>query len=343
MVGAVVVQRGRVVGEGWHARAGEAHAERRALAEAGEATRGATLFVTLEPCAHHGRTPPCTEAVIAAGVARVVACHLDPDPRVRGRGFAQLAAAGIEVEVGLRLEEAVRLNWRYLVPKLLGRPAVTLKWAMSLDGRIATVAGESQWLTSARARRHALVLREEHDAILVGSGTALADDPRLTRRLGFAARPHLRGVLDRRLRLSAAARLFREPGPVLVFTENDDRQRRRQLEEAGAEVVCLPQVTPAAVLAVLARREVASVLLEGGGEVAAAFAAAGCYDRVEALIAPLLLGGREAPGPLGGPGLGPLAGAPRLEATALRRLGPDLLLTGFRPGCLPDLYANVAG
>ncbi|HEX4955951.1 MAG TPA: bifunctional diaminohydroxyphosphoribosylaminopyrimidine deaminase/5-amino-6-(5-phosphoribosylamino)uracil reductase RibD [Thermoanaerobaculia bacterium] len=343
MVGAVVVQAGEVVGEGWHVRPGEPHAETIALAAAGEAARGATLFVNLEPCAHHGRTPPCTDAVIAAGVARVVACHVDPDPRVRGQGFARLAAAGIEVEVGRQLETAVKLNWQYLVRQVLGRPAVTVKWAMSLDGRIALATGESQWLTAAPARRHALMLREEHDAILVGSGTVLADDPRLTRRLGLVSRSHHRVVLDRRLRLPATARLFTETGPVLVYTETDERERRAAIEAAGGEVVCLPEVTPAAVLADLAARGVASVLVEGGSEVAAAFVAAGCYDRVEALIAPLLLGGREAPGPLGGSGSGSLAGAPRLEATSILKLGPDLLFRGFRPGCLPDLSASLAG
>ncbi len=214
-VGAVLVRDGEVVGSGWHRQAGGPHAEVEALREAGahseDAARGATLFVTLEPCAHHGRTPPCADAVIAAGIARVVACHRDPDPRVSGEGFAKLRAAGIAVESGFLVEEAVKLNLAFLIAATLGRPAVTLKWAMSLDGRIATATGESQWISSPRGRRWALELREEHDAILVGSGTLLADDPRLDRRLGLSAGPNLRVVLDRRLRTPPTARLLHRP------------------------------------------------------------------------------------------------------------------------------------
>lgn len=342
MVGAVVVQGGDVVGRGCHRRVGGAHAEAEALAAAGARARGATAYVTLEPCAHHGRTPPCADALIAAGVARVVACHRDPDPRVAGRGFARLEAAGIAVEVGERVEQAVRLNLRYLVATTLDRPAVTLKWAMSLDGRIATAGGESQWISSPAARRWALALREEHDAVLVGSGTVLADDPRLTRRLGLADAPGVRVVLDRRLRVPPAARLFAEPGPVLVVTRpGADSERRRALEERGATVVELEAVEPATVLADLHRRGVRSVLVEGGGEVLAAFVAAGLYDRVDVACAPLLIGGRAAPGPLGGAGAAALAAAPRLADLRAVRRRPDLILSGLREGCLPDLMAAV--
>lgn len=342
MVGAVVVRRGEVVGEGWHRRVGGSHAEVEALAAAGRRARGATLYVTLEPCVHHGRTPPCTEAVIAAGVSRVVACHRDPDPRVGGRGFERLRRAGVEVESGVLAEEAVRLNLRYLVPKLLGRPAVTLKWAMSLDGKIATAEGESRWISSAGGRRWGLALREEHDAILVGSGTALADDPRLTRRLGLADGAITRVVLDRRLRLPPRAALLAEDGPVVVYTESSGEAVRR-LQDRGAAVVRLPRVEPAAVLADLAARGVGSLLVEGGGEVLAAFAAAGCYDRVAVDLAPILVGGRSAPGPLGGGGLGELAGVPRVENLKIGRRGGDLVITGVRRGCLQDLSASVAG
>jgi diaminohydroxyphosphoribosylaminopyrimidine deaminase / 5-amino-6-(5-phosphoribosylamino)uracil reductase len=342
MVGAVVVRDGEVVGTGYHRQVGGPHAEVEALRAAGERARGATLFVSLEPCSHHGRTPPCVEAVLAAGIARVVACHRDPDPRVAGRGFEVLRRAGVEVTVGPLLAQAVALNWKYLTAKVLRRPAVTLKWAMSLDGRIATAAGESQWISSARGRRWALELREEHDAVLVGIGTALADDPRLTRRLGRAAGPITRVVLDRRLRLSAAARLFAEEGPVLVYTE-PAAGPAVELERRGAEVVRLSKVAPEAVLADLSARGIQSLLVEGGAGALAAFVEAARFDRVAATCAPVLIGGARAPGPLAGAGAAELARAPRLEGLRARRRGEDLVLEAFRKGCLPALSASVGG
>jgi diaminohydroxyphosphoribosylaminopyrimidine deaminase/5-amino-6-(5-phosphoribosylamino)uracil reductase len=346
MVGAVLVRDGRVVGEGWHRRAGEPHAEPLALAAAGAAARGATLYVNLEPCSHHGRTPPCTDAVLAAGVARVVACHRDPDPRVAGAGFARLVAAGVAVTTGLLVEEAVRLNHRFLLAATRGRPAVTLKWAMSLDGKIATAGGDSRWISSPEARAYTQGLRDEHEAILVGSGTVLADDPLLTRRSGRRREPILRLVADRRLRTPPRARLFGGPGPVLVYagpaSDGGWGDRRRALEAAGATVVELPTGAPAEVLADLYRRGPRSLLVEGGGEVLAGFVEAGLYDRVEVLAAPLLIGGRDAPGPLAGAGEAVLARAPRLESLTVRRRGGDVVLSGFRAGCLRELCSSVA-
>lgn len=343
MVGAVLLRDDTIVGEGWHRQVGGPHAEVEALRRAGEAARGATLCVTLEPCSHHGRTPPCADAVVAAGVRRVVACHRDPDPRVAGAGFARLQAAGVEVTAGHLLREAVQLGWKYLTPKVLGRPAVTLKWAMSLDGRIATRSGDSRWITGERARRWSLGLRETHDAILVGSGTVLADDPLLTRRLGRADGPITRVVLDRRLRSTPALRLLRESGPVLLYTEAAAGPATAELRASGAEVVWLATVDAAGVLADLHRRGIGSVLVEGGGEVLAAFVAAGLFDRVEVAVAPLLIGGREAPSPLGGRGPERLADALRLEPPTLARRGDDLILSAYRSGCLPVLYASVGG
>jgi diaminohydroxyphosphoribosylaminopyrimidine deaminase/5-amino-6-(5-phosphoribosylamino)uracil reductase len=340
MVGAVVVRDGEIVGRGWHRQVGGPHAEVEALRAAGSKAAGATLYVTLEPCNHHGRTPPCVDAVLAAGIARVVACHRDPN-RVAAGGFERLRAAGVEVEHGILAREAVRLNLRFLIPAVLGRPEVTLKWAMSLDGRIATAAGESQWISSPAGRRWGLALREEHDAILAGVGTVLADDPRLDRRLGLAGKHNLRVVLDRRLRTPPGARLFQVEGPVLIYTEATDRERWTALEECGAGVVGLPAVEPAAVLADLYGRGVRSVLVEGGGEVHASFASAGLFDRVGVDCAPLLIGGRSAPGPLGGEGFPTLAGAARLEALEVRRRGGDLILTGYRKGCLQELSSSV--
>jgi diaminohydroxyphosphoribosylaminopyrimidine deaminase/5-amino-6-(5-phosphoribosylamino)uracil reductase len=340
-VGAVVTDGAEIVGEGWHRRAGEPHAEVLALAAAGERARGGTLHVTLEPCAHHGRTPPCAEAVIAAGIRRVVACHRDPDPRVGGRGFERLAAAGIELEVGRLAAEAVELNFAYLVTRVLGRPAVTLKWAASLDGRIATASGESRWITGERARREALELREIHDAILIGSGTLLADDPRLNRRLGGTDRPILRAVADRRLRAPAAARLFDQAGPVVVYTESADAARRAALERRGAEIVTLAAVTPAAILDDLAGRSVLGVLVEGGGCLAGAFFDAGLWDRVAAFSAPIVIGGDGAAAPVGGAGAATLAAAGRLARVRRRRLDEDLLVTGIREECSRALFESV--
>ncbi len=345
-MGAILVEEGagKIVGRGWHREVGGPHAEVFALQEAGERARGATLYVTLEPCAHHGRTPPCADAVLAAGVARVVACHRDPDPRVAGQGFERLRQGGVEVEIGPLAAEAVRLNLAFLVATILGRPAVTLKWAMSLDGRIATAAGESQWISARAGRSWALALREEHDATLAGIGTILADDPLLNRRLGLAGSPGTRVVLDRRLRTPPEARLFTAPGPVVIYAgtvAGYDEERRRALEARGATVVPLPAVTPAAVLADLHERGIQSVLVEGGGEVLASFAASGLYDRVGVDCAPLLLGGRSAPGPLGGEGFPTLASAARLEGFKAERRGGDLLLTGYREGCVAGLLAGV--
>jgi len=341
MVGALVVDsKGQVVGRGWHRRAGGPHAEVEALRSAGGNSRGATLYVTLEPCNHQGRTPPCVDAILEAGIARVVACHRDPH-RIAAGGFERLRASRVEVDHGILVEAAVRLNLRFLVSAVLGRPEVTLKWAMSLDGRIATARGESQWISSPAGRRWALAQREEHDAVLVGSGTVLADNPRLDRRLSLADRPNVRVVMDRRLRTPPEARLFQVEGTVLIYTESADRERWQALEERWAKVIGLPAVEPAAVLADLYERGIRSVLVEGGGEVHASFVRSGLFDRIGIDCAPLLIGGRSAPGPLGGEGFPSLADSARLERFETRRRGTDLILTGYRKGCLPALLSSV--
>ncbi|HVG07387.1 MAG TPA: bifunctional diaminohydroxyphosphoribosylaminopyrimidine deaminase/5-amino-6-(5-phosphoribosylamino)uracil reductase RibD [Thermoanaerobaculia bacterium] len=340
MVGALVVQGEEIVGRGWHRQVGGPHAEVEALRAAGSRSRGATLYVTLEPCNHHGRTPPCVDAVLAAGISRVVACHRDPH-RVAAGGFERLQASAVEVEHGILADEAVRLNLRFLIPAVLDRPAVTLKWAMSLDGRIATAAGESQWISSPSGRRWGLALREEHDAILVGSGTVLADNPRLDRRLGLAGQPNVRVVLDRRLRTPPEARLFQVDGTVLIYTESTDRERCQALEERGAQVIGLPIVEPGAVVADLHKQGIRSILVEGGAEVHAIFVRAGLYDRIGIDCAPLLIGGRSAPGPLGGEGFPSLAGAARLERIETRQRGGDVILMGYRKGCLQELLSSV--
>lgn len=338
LVGAVAVAAGRVVGEGWHERAGQPHAEPAALAAAGPAARGATLYVTLEPCNHQGRTPPCTEAILRAGVARVVAAVADPNPLVPGGGAAALRAAGVQVRVGCLEAEARRQNRVFFTAARRGRPHVTLKWAMTLDGKIAAAGGESRWITSEPARAHAHRLRAEADAIVVGVGTALADDPELTVRLpGGWPREPLRVVLDSRGRLPAEARLLKAgtPGRAIVAVTAAAGPGAAALEAAGATVLrcaaAAGRVDPGDLLAQLFRREVRAVLVEGGAEVHGAFLGAGLVDRVVAYVAPRLLGGRQAPGPAGGPGRR-LAQALELAELTVSRAGQDLVIEGHLGG-----------
>ena len=348
MVGSVVVRDGSVVGEGWHQRTGGEHAEVMALERAGDRARGGTIYVTLEPCNHDGRTPPCAGRILESGVQRVVFAHRDPNPEVTGGGAARLREAGLRVESGLLADQAVEMNVPFLTRVLHRRPAVTLKWAMSLDGRIATATGDSQWISSEQGRRWALELREEHQAIVVGSGTALADDPRLDRRVGRAEGPIVRVVLDRRLRLSAGARMFEVEGPVVIYATEPVAgaaawaDRRDRLREAGADVVVFEAVEPAAVVADLAGRGVSAVLVEGGAGVLEAFASSGVWERAAVCCAPLLIGGGSAPGPLGGDGVQKLADAWRLDRLRVRRRGRDVILLGYRQGCLPELSKSVA-
>lgn len=342
MVGAVLVSpAGEVVGEGGHRRAGEAHAEVAALAEAGERARGATLYVNLEPCAHHGRTPPCADAIAGAGVGRVVASLRDPDPRTAGRGFARLREAGVEVLEGASAERAEELNEVFLLSVRGGRPFVHLKWAMTADGKTAAATGASRWITGPEARQAGLALREETDAILVGAGTVLADDPLLTRRLGWngSILPHRRLVLDGRLRCSPQARVF-DPslgGEAWLVTGRDEGDPAfAPFRERGVRVLSLPDergsVDLGALLAWLRGLEVRSLLVEGGGETAWGFLAARLADRVTVFLAPSVLGGRSAPTPVGGVGFPDPGRALPLSALRVERVGADLRLSGRLPG-----------
>lgn len=333
MVGALVVAGGDVVGEGFHRGAGHAHAEVEALAAAGARAVGATLYVTLEPCVHHGRTPPCAPAVVASGVRRVVVAAGDPNPLVSGRGLDALRQAGLDVAGGVLEVEAERQNRVFFTAMRWARPHVTLKAAVTLDGRIADVHGASQWISGEVARRHAHRLRAESDAIVVGVETVLRDDPRLTVRLEppWPREPY-RVVLDSRGRLPPTARLIAAGtrGRALVaVTSAASPAATRSLEAAGASVVRLAaretRVDVAALLAELAAREVRGVLVEGGGEVHAAFLDAGLVDRVVVFVAPRLLGGREAPSVVGGAGRA-LKDAVRLGPFEVTHLGDDLLL-----------------
>ena len=341
MVGAVLVRGGRVVGQGYHTRAGAPHAEAVALAEAGTRARGAVLYVNLEPCCHFGRTPPCVDALIGASVREVVASMRDPDPRVRGRGFRALRAAGIRVRTGPLVDAARRLNQEFVRRTAAGRPFVTLKAGMSLDGRIATRSGESKWITSARARAAGRLLRSEHDAVLVGVNTVLRDDPRLTARTGRRAsagdpdfgRP-VRVVLDARLRTPPRARLLSNGGPpVIVMTlRGASAARRRRLEERGALVIEAPgrngRIAVGSALRELTRRGIASVLVEGGSEVLGSLLDARLADRIVLFVAGSLLGGRGAVPVFGGRGAARLRHAARMDRITVSPVGPDYRIEG---------------
>jgi diaminohydroxyphosphoribosylaminopyrimidine deaminase / 5-amino-6-(5-phosphoribosylamino)uracil reductase len=327
MVGAVVLDRdGHLAGEGYHRAKGEPHAEEEALRQAGERARGGTLYVSLEPCTHVHRHPSCADAVIASGVYRVVVAMADPDPRVCGAGIKALESAHVRTEVGLHEDRARRLNEFYVKHRETGRPFVTAKFAMSLDGKIATRTGESRWITGEDARRHGHRLRHEHDAILVGIKTVIADDPELTARLdGEDLRQPLRVVLDSQLRIRQSARVV---GPnTLIATTRAGRV-------GLADVVTLPaaddgRVSLPDLLDELGRRNILSVLVEGGGEVHAAMFERGLVDKVYAYVAPKLIGGRDAPGPLGGKGSERLSEATNLNEVDVTRLGEDFLISGY--------------
>ncbi|RMG16318.1 MAG: bifunctional diaminohydroxyphosphoribosylaminopyrimidine deaminase/5-amino-6-(5-phosphoribosylamino)uracil reductase RibD [Planctomycetota bacterium] len=335
-VGAVVARGDKVLAEGHHAVSGGPHAEAAALdALPPGAARGATLYVTLEPCGPFAgkRTPPCVERVLASELARVVVAQTDPHPEVGGRSLERLRAAGLRVDVGLLEDAARRLNGPYRKWIKVRRPYVTAKWAMSLDGRIATAEGDSQWISCGASRRAVHRLRGEVDAVLVGVGTALADDPLLTRR-GVEGGTPLRVVLDSRARLPLDSRLVRTARevPLLVATGSEaDPERSAALRVAGAEVLSCgagPRPDPLALLDVLAARDLRHALLEGGGEVAAAFLEADAIDRVLCFVGPRLIGGDGAPGPLRGRGFPRLDDAPRLRHLEARPSGDDVLLEG---------------
>jgi diaminohydroxyphosphoribosylaminopyrimidine deaminase / 5-amino-6-(5-phosphoribosylamino)uracil reductase len=338
LVGAVVVRDGRIVGEGAHLQVGGPHAEINAFARSGEAARGATLYVTLEPCSFHGRTPPCSEAIVSAGIARVVCALVDPDPRVCGAGVRRLREAGIEVETGLLQAEAERQNAAYLKHRRQGLPLVVLKLAQTLDGRIATCTGEARWLTGEKARRHVHRWRSWVDGVMVGAGTVLADDPRLDVR-------HVRGrdprpmVVDGRLRVTPRARLFQRPGAVLITSTASPAEQRAAFAARGVEVwtfeapqgrICLRQA-----LARAAAAGMTSIMIEGGGQLAAAALRDRVIDQVMIYIAPRLLG--EGIASIASLGAFRLAEAIALDEARVQRLEDDFLYTAaVRYPCSPD-------
>lgn len=335
LVGAVVVRDGKVVGEGYHREAGAPHAEVEALKAAGGRARGGTLYVTLEPCVHQGRTGPCVPVILGARVRRVVVAVADPNPKVQGRGIVALKTAGVEVAVGILGGEACALNRAFFTFMVERRPLVTLKAALTLDGKIAAWDRTSRWITGEPARQEAHRLRSRVDAIVVGIGTVLADDPLLTVRLPEPwPREPFRVIVDSRARTPLTARVLTAGRPertLIAVTESAPRDRVGMLEAQGATVLRLPtrdgRADLPALLGTLAEREVVALLLEGGAELNAAFLEAGLVDRVALFMAPLLLGGAGAPSLVGGGGRS-LKEAFRVRGVTVRQVGEDLMIEG---------------
>ena len=330
LVGAIIVNRGRVVGEGFHPQAGEPHAEVFALREADEKAAGATVYVNLEPCNHTGRTPPCTEALIAAGVRKVVVGMVDPDPRVSGGGISRLREAGIEVIVGVEEEACRQLNEAFIHRILYKRPFGILKYAMTLDGKIATTTGHSSWVTGVEARSFVHRLRGACDAVVVGGNTVRRDNPLLTMHQQGERDP-LRVVMSRGLKLPLEAQLWdTSAARTLVLTQlGANPEMREMLLDKGVEVVELEELTPRGAIAFLYERELLSVLWECGGTLAAAAIADGAIQKVLAFIAPKLIGGKTAPSPLGDLGLTAMTDALLLERVSWQQIGNDLLIQGY--------------
>ena len=325
-VGCVIVRDGQVIGEGWHQRAGTPHAEVHALNQAGAAARGATVYVTLEPCSHHGRTPPCAEALIAAGVGRVVAAMRDPNPQVAGRGLVQMEAAGINVDCGLLEEPARELNIGFVSRMTRGRPWVRVKTASSLDGKTALSNGTSFWITGEAARRDVHRLRARSCAVLTGIGTVLADDPQMNVRDVATTRQPVRVVVDSQLRIGPAAKILTS-GKVLLATASEDAQRIGKLADAGAEVLVLPgsagQVDLAKLLAELGKRGINELMVEAGCTLNGALLAAGLVDELVMYVAPVLMGDK-ARGLFGLPEMTEMNQRQELNVVETTMIGQDM-------------------
>jgi diaminohydroxyphosphoribosylaminopyrimidine deaminase / 5-amino-6-(5-phosphoribosylamino)uracil reductase len=327
MVGCVLVRDEVVIGTGWHHRAGEAHAEIEALRACPDA-RGATAYVTLEPCSHHGRTPPCADALVKSGVARVVVAVADPHHLVDGRGLARLRETGVEVVVGVLETEARRQNERFLWSASQKLPFVLLKAGMTFDGKLATVSRESQWITSPESRETSLRLREEFDAVLVGSGTVAADNPRLTRRLGLAGatRPWTRVVLDGDGEVPLHAQLLVDGGRTILFTSRPDRYTKHD----ALEIVALTaRADLQDVLSNLYDRGIHSLIVEGGSLVHAEFIRLGLWQKMVAFIAPMIVGGANAPSIFSGEAISRLTDAYRFRFDRVELTGSDVMVTAY--------------
>jgi len=329
-VGCVIVKEGRIIGEAWHRRAGEPHAEILALKAAGSAARGATVYLNLEPCCHQGRTPPCTDSLIDAGVARVVAAMEDPNPQVAGGGVMTLRGAGIDVDLGLMAEQAERLNRGFVHRMRRGRPWVTLKLAATLDGRTGPAKGESKWITSDAARVDVHRLRARSSAVMTGIGTVLADDPQLTARMDGITRQPMRIVVDSNLTIPVNAKVLDAEPAALVVTATEDVERRRAIEAKGSEVLYLPgphgAVDLHALMGELGLRDVNELLVESGPTLAGALLDAKLVNELVLYFAPSLLG-NDGRGMFRLPHLQELADRVNLDIRDLRQVGPDLRIT----------------
>lgn len=337
-VGAVLVKNDAVIGQGYTQPPGSAHAEVVALEQAGRRSRSSTLYVTLEPCCHFGRTPPCTQAIIAAGVSRVHLSMLDPNPVVAGKGKSELEAAGIETVLGEREEQARELNEAYIKYITTGLPFVTVKFAMSLDGKIATRSGDSRWISGEESRQYAHGLRYQHDAIMAGANTVLADDPHLTIRSGggrggTTRKQPLRIIVDGKGRIPLSARVFHEPGAsLLVLGRPASPGETEAFSKVSAELLELPSregiIDLGELLVTLGQRRITSVLVEGGGILIGSLFDQGLVDKVVSFIAPIIIGG-QSPTAVAGRGVDSLASAYRLERVQVTRLGPDIMVSGY--------------
>lgn len=336
LVGAVIVRDGKIIAEGWHRQAGTPHAEIHALNMAGALAKGATLYVTLEPCSHFGRTPPCAQAIVDSGISRVVAAMEDPNQKVAGRGFEILRAAGVKVEVGICEAEARRLNEVFLKWVTTGLPFVTMKFACSLDGKIATASGESQWISCLESRKFTHHLRDINDAILVGVGTVLADNPSLTTRLVEGKNP-VRVIVDSTARTPLDSKVVTDKSArtIIATTSKAPPEKISALENLDVEIIFAgngERVDLKILMRELARREITSVLVEGGGQIHFSMLKAGLVDKVYAFIAPKIIGGANALTAVEGAGFDKLSDAVALKNFTAEKLGEDILLSGYVTG-----------
>ncbi|HWR44793.1 bifunctional diaminohydroxyphosphoribosylaminopyrimidine deaminase/5-amino-6-(5-phosphoribosylamino)uracil reductase RibD [Sporomusa sp.] len=338
LVGAVIVNEGRIVGQGWHRQAGTPHAEIHALAQAGDLAKGATVYVTLEPCSHHGRTGPCADALIQAGVKKVVVAMTDPNPLVAGNGLTRLRSAGIDVVEGVLAAEAAKINEVFIKWIVTGMPWGVLKTAMSLDGKIAAYTGHSKWITCSAAREHVHKLRDTYDGILVGIGTVLADNPELTTRLPSTGQNPVRIIVDSMARTPLSAKVVTDgqAQTIIAVSWAAPAERVEALRSRGVEVLTLEQ-TPTGIdlrhlFKILGERRITSVLVEGGAAINASVLAANLIDKVHCFIAPKILGGKNAPSPVGGMGIPAVDQAIMLEETTAESIGTDILITGYITG-----------
>ena len=333
MVGAVIVKDGRIIAEGWHRQAGTPHAEVHALNMAGELAKGSTLYVTLEPCSHFGRTPPCANAIINAGIKRVVCAMTDPNPKVSGNGMKILKDAGIEVAVGICEDEARRLNEVFLKWITTNKPFVSLKCAMSLDGKIATSTGQSQWITSEASRRRVHELRDIHDAIMVGIGTVLADNPSLTTRIEGGKNP-IRVIVDSQARTPINSNVITDgqAKTIIAVSKNASNDKVNAFKKAGVEIIIAgnsERVDLNILMNELASREITSILVEGGGTLNFSLLEAGLVDKVYAFIASKIIGGRDALTSVEGEGFKNLNEALNLRDVTTEMIDNDILITGY--------------